>query len=115
MGWTAGVRSQARATDFSLFYSVQTDAGAHLPPIQWVPGVLSPVVNRQGREANHSPPSSAEVKNGGAIPPFLHMASWNMLNKLGTRPNLPYSTSGDVLYFLRIVLFFVKDDVPKND
>jgi hypothetical protein len=25
---------------------------------------------RQGREADHTPPSSADVKNGGAIPPF---------------------------------------------
>jgi hypothetical protein len=27
------------------------------------------------REANHSPPSSAEVKNNGATPPFPHMSS----------------------------------------
>jgi hypothetical protein len=40
-------------------------------PIQWVPGI-----KRQGREANHLPPSSAEVKNG-AIPPFHHTFSWN--------------------------------------
>jgi hypothetical protein len=33
------------------------------PPIQWVAGVLSLGVKRPGREANHSPPSSAEVKN----------------------------------------------------
>jgi hypothetical protein len=33
------------------------------PPIQWVPGAISPGVKRQGREADHSPPSSAEVKN----------------------------------------------------
>jgi hypothetical protein len=32
-------------------------------------------VKRPGREAGHSPPSSAEVKNGGAIPPFPHMSS----------------------------------------
>jgi hypothetical protein len=32
------------------------------PPIQWVPGALSMGVKRQGREADHSPPSSAEVK-----------------------------------------------------
>jgi hypothetical protein len=32
------------------------------PPIQWVPGALSPVVRRPGREAHHSPPSNAEVK-----------------------------------------------------
>jgi hypothetical protein len=30
--------------------------------IQWVPGALSPGVKRQGREADHSPPASAEVK-----------------------------------------------------
>jgi hypothetical protein len=33
------------------------------PPIQWVPESLSLGVKRPGREADHSPPSSAEVKN----------------------------------------------------
>jgi hypothetical protein len=37
--------------------------GPTQPPIQWVPGVLYPGVNRPGREADHSPPSSTEVKN----------------------------------------------------
>jgi hypothetical protein len=32
-------------------------------PIQWVPGVFTPVVKRPGREADHSHPYSAEVKN----------------------------------------------------
>jgi hypothetical protein len=32
-------------------------------PIQWVPGALSLEIKRPGREADHSPPSSAEVKN----------------------------------------------------
>jgi hypothetical protein len=33
-------------------------------PVQWVPGVLSPGVKaRPGRDADHSPPSSAEVEN----------------------------------------------------
>jgi hypothetical protein len=32
------------------------------PPIQWVPGTLSLGVKWPGREADHSPPSSAEVK-----------------------------------------------------
>jgi hypothetical protein len=27
-------------------------------------------VKRPGREADHSPPSNAEVKNGGAVPPL---------------------------------------------
>jgi hypothetical protein len=34
------------------------------PPVQWVPEVLSPGVKaRPGRDADHSPPSSAEVEN----------------------------------------------------
>jgi hypothetical protein len=35
------------------------------PPIKWLLGAKRP-----GREADHSPPPSAEVKNGGAAPPF---------------------------------------------
>jgi hypothetical protein len=34
------------------------------PPVQRVSVALSPRVKRQGLEAGHSPPSSAEVKNG---------------------------------------------------
>jgi hypothetical protein len=37
--------------------------------------LLSPEVKRQGREADHSPLSRAEVKNGGAIPPLPHTSS----------------------------------------
>jgi hypothetical protein len=37
-------------------------SGPTQPPIQWVPGALSFGVKRPGCEANHSPPSSAEVK-----------------------------------------------------
>jgi hypothetical protein len=39
-------------------------------------GAHSPGVKRQGSEADHSRPSSAEVKNGGAIPSLLHISSW---------------------------------------
>jgi len=31
-------------------------------PIQWVPGVLSLEVKRLGPQADHSPPTSAEVR-----------------------------------------------------
>jgi hypothetical protein len=44
--------------------------------MQWVTGALSLGVKRQGREVDHSPPSSAEVKKGGAVPhsPYVIMA-----------------------------------------
>jgi hypothetical protein len=39
-------------------------------------GTLSPGVKWQGHEADHSPPASAEFKNGEAIPPLPNMSSW---------------------------------------
>jgi hypothetical protein len=36
--------------------------GPTQPPIQWVTGALFPRVKRPGRESDHSPPFSAEVK-----------------------------------------------------
>jgi hypothetical protein len=36
-------------------------------------GLFPPEVKRQGREADHSLPSSAEVKKVGAIPPLPHV------------------------------------------
>jgi hypothetical protein len=45
-------------------------------PIQWVLGAVSQEVKRPGREADHSPLSSAKVI-GRAIPPFRQMSSWH--------------------------------------
>jgi hypothetical protein len=39
-------------------------------------GGLSLGVKRPEREADHSPPSSAQVKNDGATPPLPHTFSW---------------------------------------
>jgi hypothetical protein len=46
-------------------------------PSQWATEALSRGVNRTGREADHSPPSSAEFKNAWSyvsIPPYVFMA-----------------------------------------
>jgi hypothetical protein len=43
--------------------------------IQKVPGALSPGLKRAGRETEHSPLSSVEIKKGGAMPPLPHMSS----------------------------------------
>jgi hypothetical protein len=47
------------------------------PPIQWVPGVILPVVKRLGIKDYHSPQTSAEVEEGGAVPPLPHTSSWH--------------------------------------
>jgi hypothetical protein len=52
------------------------DLRSNQSPIQCVPGALSLEVKRPGREAEHSRSSSAEFKNGGAIPLFPHTFSW---------------------------------------
>jgi hypothetical protein len=59
--WTAGVRYPAGAEDFSSNLCVQTGSGAH--PVG-TGGSFAGGKARPGRDANHSPPSSAEVKKG---------------------------------------------------
>jgi hypothetical protein len=43
--------------------------GLTQPPIQWISRVLSSAVKRPGREADHSPPSRAEVNNAWSYTP----------------------------------------------
>jgi hypothetical protein len=56
------IRFPVEAGSFSL-HCVQNGSGPTQPPGQWVPGFFSLGVKRPGRDANHSPPPSAEVKN----------------------------------------------------
>jgi hypothetical protein len=56
--------------------SVQTGSGCTQPPVQRVSGALCLGVKRPRSEIAHSSPFSAEVKNGGAIPPLHHTCSW---------------------------------------
>jgi hypothetical protein len=58
-----GVRSQAGAKDFSCSLCVQTSPGAH--PASCTMGTEGPfpwAKARPGRDADHSPPSNAEVE-----------------------------------------------------
>jgi hypothetical protein len=61
--------------DSSLPQSVQIGSRAH--PDSYPVGAkdISPEVKRPGRESDHLPPYSAEVKNGGVIPPLLRTSS----------------------------------------
>jgi hypothetical protein len=64
MDWTTGVRSLTETEDFSSSLCVQTGSGAH--PASCPMGTGGPFLEgkaRPGRDADHSPPSSAEVKN----------------------------------------------------
>jgi hypothetical protein len=61
----SGVRFPAGNWNFSLLHRVQTGTGGGgtQTSIQWVTGTLSQWVKKPGPEADHSPPSSADVKN----------------------------------------------------
>jgi hypothetical protein len=58
-----GLDSQQRKEIFLFFRASKPILGT----TQWLLGALSPDVKRQGFEANYSPPSIAEVKNGEVI------------------------------------------------
>jgi hypothetical protein len=57
------VRFPAVIENFLFTTASRKALGLTKPPIQWVPRTLSLGVKRPGHEADHSPPSSAEVKN----------------------------------------------------
>jgi hypothetical protein len=57
-----------RGQDFSPLRVVQTGPGAYPATLSSGYRGFSPGVNRAGRKADRSPPSSPEVKNGAAIP-----------------------------------------------
>jgi hypothetical protein len=61
-GQRVGVRVPV-CQDFLLSTSSGPVLGPTQPPKQWVQGALSPGVRRPGFEADHSPPTSVEVKN----------------------------------------------------
>jgi hypothetical protein len=61
-GRGVGVRILLRAR-FIFLHVVQTGSGAHPAPYPMGIGGSFPEVKRPGREADHSPSTSAEVKN----------------------------------------------------
>jgi hypothetical protein len=67
-----GIGVRVPAQEFSLLNVVQTGFGTH--PASYPMG--TPGVKRPGRVADHSPPTSAEVKEFGSIHPLLHTPSW---------------------------------------
>jgi hypothetical protein len=69
------IPSRSKIFLFSIVFRLAL--GPTQPPAQWERGDFSPDVKRPGREADHLPPSTAEVKNGEAITPLSHLSSWH--------------------------------------
>jgi hypothetical protein len=72
MDQVLGFNSQ-QEQEISLFSIPSRPAlGPTQPPTQWIPWGCFSGVKQLGHEADHSPLSSAEVKNGRAMPPLPH-------------------------------------------
>jgi hypothetical protein len=81
--------SPGRVKNFLFSKSSRPALRSTQPPIQWVPGALSPGVKWPRREVDHSPPTSAEVKKiwiYTSTPIRLHGV---VLNYLSTGTTLP--------------------------
>jgi hypothetical protein len=63
--------SSGKGKVFLLSTSSRPVLGPTQPSIQWVPGALSPGVKRPGHEADHSPPTSVEVKKT-----WIYTSTW---------------------------------------
>jgi hypothetical protein len=91
MGWTVGVLVFDSRWGLGIFLFTtavfRTALGPTQSPIQRVAGSLSLVIKRPGREADHSPPSRAEVKNAWSYtstPQYAFMA-WCLVKQVHFR------------------------------
>jgi hypothetical protein len=76
-GQGVGVPSSGGVKYFLFSTASRPDLGSTQPPSQRLTGALSPGVKRPGRDADHLPPVSAEVKKiwiYTSTPPYVFMA-----------------------------------------
>jgi hypothetical protein len=62
--------------DFSFPHSVHTSSGTHSASYEMGTRDCLLVVKRLRHEADHSPPSNVEIKNGGVIFSLPHIPPW---------------------------------------
>jgi hypothetical protein len=90
--------------------------GTIQPPIQWVPGALSLVVKRLEREANHLPPSNAEVKEYVEL--YFHSPntpSWRGAQlKKRTEITLPFFRAAKILGYCNKYFRHLSESVTKT-
>jgi hypothetical protein len=66
--------------DFLYFITSRPALGSAQLHIPWVPGEIFKGVKLLGCETDYPSPTSAEVKNGGGIPPLPHCLHGILLN-----------------------------------
>jgi hypothetical protein len=83
-----GVRFPTEVRDSSLLHRVQGGSEAHPASYSMDTTDPFPRVKQLELEADHTPPPSAQVKSGGAIPPLPHISSWRSAVLILHRKNL---------------------------
>jgi len=78
LGYGLDDRGFESRQELGIFFVLTTASrpplGLTQPAVEWVPGVSSLLLKRPGREADNSPPSSADVKDAwsyASIPQIL--------------------------------------------
>jgi hypothetical protein len=74
--WLQAGRPRGRSSSLGMVKNFHSSASSR-PAIQWVPGTISSEVKWPGREADHSPSTSAETKKMWiyrSTPPYAFMA-----------------------------------------
>jgi hypothetical protein len=113
--WSA-VRAPKCSGNFSLHHRVQTGSGANPAFFPMGTRVAFLGVKRPGHEADHSPPTSAKVKNAGAIPPLSQYAfkAWCSVKKEhrdGMTEKWPVFTLRYFIVLLSTLLFFCYKEI----
>jgi hypothetical protein len=95
--WLRAGRSRGRSSSpgrvkiFISSTSSRPALGSTQPPIQWVPDALSPGIKRPGREADHFPPASAEIKKMWIYTSTPHTPSWRSALLVKHRNNFNFT------------------------
>jgi hypothetical protein len=117
-GWTIEVLGFDYRRGLGIFLFT-TASGAALgparPPVRWVPGTLSLGVKRPGREADHSPQSSDEIK--GWVELYLHSPirlHGVVLSLKKHRDNFTFSFTFHTGYIPRAISHNPWSDHPSN-
>jgi hypothetical protein len=85
----SGVRVPAGVGNFSLYHRVQSGSGAH--PDSYPMGTGGSFPEGKAAEANHSPPSSAEVKNVWSYISNLSIRLHGVVLSSSTGMTLPFT------------------------